>query len=80
MTRSESGVHPVVGLWPVEMTQDLRKALNEGVRKVGAWSELQSAIEVAFPQGQVGGKPLDPFFNINRPEELAKAEALLKAS
>jgi molybdopterin-guanine dinucleotide biosynthesis protein A len=80
VARSESGVHPVVGLWPVEMTQDLRKALNEGVRKVGAWAELQSAIEVAFPQGQVGGKPLDPFFNINRPEELAKAEALLKAS
>jgi molybdopterin-guanine dinucleotide biosynthesis protein A len=60
VARSESGVHPVVGLWPVEMTQDLRKALNEGVRKVGAWAELQSAIEVAFPQGQVAASRLIP--------------------
>jgi molybdopterin-guanine dinucleotide biosynthesis protein A len=80
VARSESGVHPVIGLWPVEMAPELRKALNEAMRKVGAWAELHSAIEVAFPQGQVGGKPLDPFFNINRPEDLAKAEALLKAS
>jgi molybdopterin-guanine dinucleotide biosynthesis protein A len=73
-------VHPVIGLWPVEMAQDLRKALNEGVRKVGAWTELQSAIEVTFPLEEVGGKPLDSFFNINRPEDLAKAEALLNVS
>lgn len=80
VARSESGVHPVIGLWPVEMAQDLRKALNEGVRKVGAWTELQSAIEVTFPLEEVGGKPLDSFFNINRPEDLAKAEALLNVS
>ncbi len=80
VARSESRVHPVIGLWPVEMAPDLRRAIEQGMRKVGAWTELQSAIEVAFPQEQVGGNPLDPFFNINRPEDLAKAEALLKAS
>lgn len=36
VARSESSVHPVVGLWPVETAQDLRRALNEGMRKVGA--------------------------------------------
>jgi molybdopterin-guanine dinucleotide biosynthesis protein A len=51
-----SGVHPVIGLWPVEMAPDLRRALEQGMRKVGAWAELQSAIESAFPQGEVGGK------------------------
>jgi molybdopterin-guanine dinucleotide biosynthesis protein A len=35
---------------------------------------------VTFPPEEVGGKPLDPFFNNNRPEDLAEAEALLKAS
>jgi molybdopterin-guanine dinucleotide biosynthesis protein A len=61
-------VHPVIGLWPVEMAPDLRKALDEGVRKVGAWTERQGAIEVTFPLEEVGGKPIDPFFNINRSE------------
>ena len=70
----------MIGLWPVEMAPDLRRALEQGMRKVGAWAELQSAIESAFPQGEVGGKALDPFFNINRPENRARAEALLKAS
>jgi molybdopterin-guanine dinucleotide biosynthesis protein A len=50
------------------------------MRKVGAWTERQSSIEVTFPLEEVGGKPLDPFFNINRPEDLAEAEVLLKGS
>ncbi|MGA9604215.1 MAG: molybdenum cofactor guanylyltransferase MobA [Methyloceanibacter sp.] len=80
VARSESGVHPVIGLWPVEIAPDLREALKQGMRKVGAWAELQSAVEVSFPQSEINGKAVDPFFNINRPEDLAKAEALLKAS
>jgi molybdopterin-guanine dinucleotide biosynthesis protein A len=58
---------------------NLREALEQGTRKVGAWAEGQSVIEVSFPQGEINGKAVDPFFNINRPEDLAKAEALLKA-
>jgi molybdenum cofactor guanylyltransferase len=79
VARSESGVHPVIGLWPVEIAPDLREALEQGTHKVGAWAEGQSATEVSFPQGEINGKAVDPFFNINRPEDLAKAEALLKA-
>ena len=79
VARSESGVHPVIGLWPVEIAPDVRGALEQGIRKVGAWAELQSAIEVLFPQREINSKAVDPFFNINRPEDLAKAEALLKA-
>jgi len=78
VARSEGGVHPVVGLWQVVIAADLRKALGEGTRKVGSWAEAQSAIEVAFPQTEIGGKPVDPFFNINRPEELAMAETWLE--
>ena len=78
VARSESGVHPVVGLWPVEIAPDLAKALAEGMRKVGDWTKLQCAIEVPFPQGEIGGRKVDPFFNVNRPEDLAEAEALLK--
>jgi len=78
VARSESGVHPVVGLWPVETAPDLVKALANGMRKVGDWTKLQMAVEILFPPAEIGGNPLDPFFNINRPEDLAEAEALLK--
>jgi molybdopterin-guanine dinucleotide biosynthesis protein A len=33
---------------------------------------------VYFPKVEIGGAPIDPFFNINEPEELAEADALLK--
>ncbi len=79
VARSESGVHPVVGLWPVEIAPDLAKALAQGTRKVGDWTKRQMAVEVLFPPSEIGGKKLDPFFNINRPEDLAEAEALLGA-
>jgi molybdopterin-guanine dinucleotide biosynthesis protein A len=51
--------------------------LEQGVCKVGAWTEQQSAIEVLFPQTEIGGKVVDPFFNINQPEEIVTAEASL---
>jgi molybdopterin-guanine dinucleotide biosynthesis protein A len=36
-------------------------------------------VEVFFPPAQLGGRAIDPFFNINRQEDLAKANALLAA-
>ncbi len=80
VARSESGVHPVIGLWPVEIAADLEKALAQGMRKVRTWTELQKAVEVSFPQAKIGGGLVDPFFNINQPEDLAEAEALLKGA
>jgi molybdopterin-guanine dinucleotide biosynthesis protein A len=47
------------------------------MRKVGIWTKQQPAIEVAFPQTEIGGKMIDPFFNINQPEDLGTAETLL---
>ena len=77
VARSEGGVHPVIGLWPIALAAALEASLKDGVRKVGAWTEAQGAIEVAFPQIEVGGKTIDPFFNINRPDELAEANVLI---
>jgi molybdopterin-guanine dinucleotide biosynthesis protein A len=78
VARSQSGVHPVVGLWPVDAAPELAKALGKGMRKVGDWTKQQMAVEILFPPVEIGGKPVDPFFNINRPEDLAEAEALLR--
>ncbi|HEX6011798.1 MAG TPA: molybdenum cofactor guanylyltransferase MobA [Geminicoccaceae bacterium] len=65
--------HPVFGLWPTAFAGGLRRALvEEGVRKIDAWTARHRLAVVEFPMGRV-----DPFFNANRPEDLAEAERLL---
>ncbi|MBV9376139.1 MAG: molybdenum cofactor guanylyltransferase MobA [Alphaproteobacteria bacterium] len=65
--------HPVIGLWPVRLREDLRRAVaDEAVRKVDVWTARYRLATVPF-----GDEPIDPFFNANRPEDLATAAALL---
>lgn len=67
--------HPVVGLWPVALRENLRAALvDEDIRKVDVWTARHRVTVVDFAIGRI-----DPFFNANRPEDLAEAEALLAA-
>jgi len=68
---SDGRAHPVFGLWPLDLRDDLREALKEGLRKVDQWTARFRLIEVEFPAA-----PVDPFFNANRPEDLAEAERL----
>ena len=70
--RSDGQDHPVFGLWPVRLRADLRRAMEEGVRKVDLWTARYKLAVADFP-----AKPFDPFFNANRPEDLAEAERLL---
>ena len=66
--------HPVFGLWPVRLREDLRRALvAEGIRKVDLWTARHKLVTVSFPD-----HPVDPFFNANRPEDFAAAAALLQ--
>ena len=68
--------HPVFGLWPVRLREDLRHAVVvEGVRKVDEWTARHSLVTVSFAE-----RPVDPFFNANRPEDLTAAAALLVAA
>ena len=64
--------HPTFGLWPVALRDDLRSALQDGLRKVVLWTDRHGAATVMF--GTVGH---DPFFNINTPDDLTKACAML---
>ena len=65
--------HPVVGLWPLRLEDDLRQALvGEDMRKIDAWTERHTLAVADFAI-----EPVDPFFNTNRPEDLAEAERLL---
>jgi molybdopterin-guanine dinucleotide biosynthesis protein A len=70
--RSGEWRHPVVGLWPVALREDLRRALHdEGLRKIEVWTERHGVALARWPD-----KPLDPFFNVNTPQDAAAAGAL----
>lgn len=64
--------HPTFGLWPVALRDDLRAALEGGLRKVVLWTDQHGGRIAHFPVGR-----FDPFFNVNTPEDLSRAEALL---
>ena len=65
--------HPVFGLWPVALADELRHALvEEDIRKVDRWTGRYRLARAEWP-----ADPVDPFFNINRPDDLAAAEELL---
>lgn len=64
--------HPTFGLWPVALRDDLRAALTGGLRKVVLWTDQHGGRQALFPVAK-----LDPFFNVNTPEDLAQAEAFL---
>ena len=67
--------HHVAALWPVALAGDLRRALvGEGVRKVESVHERATA----SPTVEWPDEPIDPFFNVNTPEDLARAEAFLR--
>lgn len=65
--------HPTFGLWPVALCDDLRDALEQGVRKVMQWVEPHGAVKATFP-----AIPFDPFFNVNSPADFEKAQQFLK--
>ena len=73
---SAGRTHPVVGLWPVALADELAQALEvEGVRKIDIWTARYPLSHVEWP-----AEPIDPFLNVNRPEDLARAaHALVKA-
>jgi len=67
--------HPTFGLWPVALRDDLRAALSGGLRKIVLWTDRHGAGEAVFDS-----QLYDPFFNVNTPEDLTRAEALLGAA
>ena len=65
--------HPTFGLWPVALRDDLRSALQDGLRKVVLWTDQHGAETHVFESGEI-----DPFFNINTPEDLELANKMME--
>jgi molybdopterin-guanine dinucleotide biosynthesis protein A len=73
---SDGRVHHAVALWPVAIAPQLRRALTQdGVRKVERFAERFPVVVVEWLC-----EPLDPFFNVNAQQDVAKAEAALRAA
>jgi len=64
--------HPVIGLWPVALREDLRRGLiTEGLRKIEIWTARHGVATADWPV-----EPVDPFFNVNTREDAAQAQAM----
>ena len=70
--RSGEWRHPVIGLWPQSLSEDLRRALvAEGRRKIEIWNARHGVAIAEWP-----ATPIDPFFNVNTPEDAAQAQGM----
>ncbi len=70
--KSEIRSHPVMGIYEVSLQDDLGSYIKSGGRRVLPWINRQPHEKVVWDTSDP-----DPFFNINRPEELAEAERFL---
>jgi molybdopterin-guanine dinucleotide biosynthesis protein A len=64
--------HPVIALWQVALREDLRRAITlEDLRKIEVWTARHG---VALADWATD--PVDPFFNVNTPEDVEMATRL----
>lgn len=76
---SESRSHPVFGLWPVSLVSDLATWIaTDEKRRVRDFLSRHDVTEVAFPLRPTRASLLDPFFNVNTPDDLVEAERWIK--
>lgn len=80
VAQSHGRRHHVIGLWPLETASEIEAALMRGERRVEAMVDHLGAVAVPFPDQEFAGERVDPFFNINTPEDLAFATSLMTAT
>jgi molybdenum cofactor guanylyltransferase len=72
-------MHPLFALWPIALADDLDAWIRTDTkRRVRAFIARHPSVAVDFPPIATKAGPLDPFFNINTPQQLEEAEEWLK--
>jgi len=71
VAKSQGQVHPILALWDTNLLNDVESALHKGERKMLSWIEKYSPPQIVWID------VVDPFFNINTPEDLALAKKRL---
>jgi molybdopterin-guanine dinucleotide biosynthesis protein A len=70
--RSGEWRHPVAGLWPLALREELRRALvEESLHKIEVWTARYGIAIAEWP-----ATPVDPFFNVNTPQDAMEAERM----
>lgn len=65
-------LHPVAGLWPTSLADELEAFLQTEDRRVRNFVKARS-----FAVAEFDVDPVDPFFNVNTPADLEEAESML---
>jgi molybdopterin-guanine dinucleotide biosynthesis protein A len=72
IARCAQGLHPTIGLWPVDLAERLQHDLMQtGIRSMRGWSGQFRIADVTFPSGVLT--------NINTPADLAACAGLAEA-
>jgi molybdopterin-guanine dinucleotide biosynthesis protein A len=72
LAQSGGRLHPVCALWRARAGEGLAAYAASGRRSLHGFAEAVGYEAIAW-----GTDPIDPFFNINDPDDLARAEAML---
>ena len=72
LARSGDRLHPVCALWRAGLGQQLQAYASTGRGALMGLADAVGWAAVDWPT-----EPVDPFFNVNTPDDLARAEALL---
>ncbi|MGF6255546.1 molybdenum cofactor guanylyltransferase MobA [Ensifer sp. LBL] len=76
---SDRQMHPLFGLWPVALADELEAFLtSDPKRRVRAFIESHPSVTVDFSLVATTKGAFDPFFNVNTPEDLIDAEQWLR--
>ena len=76
LAQSGEQVHPTFGLWPIALADDLEAFLKAGDRKIILWAERHNCSHAIFRGVEIDGLEIDPFFNVNTPDDVPVAEAI----
>ena len=81
LAASSAGTHPVCGLWPVKVADVLERLLKSGENpKVLSFADRFMRLNVPFDDIELPkGERVDPFFNVNTPEDARRAEEIAAA-
>ena len=72
LTKSKNKIHPSIGIWHIDLLDDLNISLDNGARKILTWAEKHPMEFINYSI-----KNFDPFFNINSKDDL-KEESLIE--
>ena len=65
LAKSNKKIHPIIGAWHTSLFESLDINIDKGMRKIMSWAELH---QIDFINYSI--EKYDPFFNINKMEDI----------